>query len=76
MDFSSGIPITRVLGRVDREKRVMAHSRLPLLEKLAQQSKTTKIKTLETPSAAMKRRSILYGIILEINSMDRSGTAK
>lgn len=48
--------MTRVLGRVEREKMVIIHSRLPLRVKLVQRPKAKSMMIFWRVSAAMKRK--------------------
>jgi len=58
MAIKRGIPITRVLGSVEREKIVMLHSRLPERVKLAQMIRRVSMISFWSVSAAMNRRFI------------------
>jgi len=58
MAIKRGIPITRVLGSVEREKIVMLHSRLPERVKLAHRTKSDNMMIFWRVSAAMNRRFI------------------
>jgi len=53
MAWRRGMPMTRVLGRVAREKRVMSHSRDPFEKKRAQSERRRRTRSLESVSAMM-----------------------
>ena len=67
--------MTSVLGSVEREKIVMLHSRLPEPVKLAQRTKRASMRIFWRVSAAMKRRFMAYGLLVEMKWKERRGTA-
>ena len=56
MPLRRGMPMTRVLGRVVREKRVMVQSKEPLGLSLHQRKRRERTMTFWRESAARKRR--------------------
>ncbi|BAT15776.1 Os12g0133850, partial [Oryza sativa Japonica Group] len=74
--LSSGMPMTRVLGRVEREKRVMSQSRDPRAERRHQSARRARTMSFWSVSAARKRRFMAKGLLVEMKWKERSGTAK
>lgn len=75
MARSKGIPMTRVLGKVAMEKRVMSQSNPPW-EKPAHKERIRSTRTFERVSASMNLVSIWYGLFWEMKWKERTGTAK
>lgn len=74
MDLRRGIPTTSVLGRVEREKRVMAQSPLPP-KKARQRKRRMRMTNFWRVSAAMKPKFMVYGSLDEMKWKERTGTA-
>ncbi|KAH0993502.1 hypothetical protein GBA52_004985 [Prunus armeniaca] len=51
MALSRVMPMTKVLRRVEKEKKVIIHSRLPPLEKACQRKRATRMTTFWRDSA-------------------------
>jgi len=76
MAWRRGMPMTRVLGRVAREKRVMSHSREPLAKKRVQSERRRSTRSLESVSAMMNLVFIWYGLFIEMKWKESTGMAK
>ncbi|BAS73382.1 Os01g0643450 [Oryza sativa Japonica Group] len=79
MAISSGIPMTSVLGSVEREKSVMDQSSrgAPVREgRRDHAASPARTSSFCSVSAARKRRFMAYGSLVEMKWKDRSGTAK
>uniref|UniRef100_J3LH03 Uncharacterized protein n=1 Tax=Oryza brachyantha TaxID=4533 RepID=J3LH03_ORYBR len=75
MPLSNGIPMTSVLGSVESEKSVMVHSRLPRRLRWLHAVSMASTISFCSVSAAMNRRFIVYGLLVEMKWNDSSGTA-
>ena len=62
-----GVPITSVLGMVLNTKMVIIQSKLPHLENRTQIPRQKSTNTLDTTSAAMNRKFIVYGSLPDMN---------
>ena len=79
MPRSSGMPMTSVLGSVEREKSVMLQSRLRTEDakgRRAAKRRSARTMSFWSVSAARKRRFIWKGLLMEMKWKERSGTAK